>query len=267
MTGPGANAPPQRFPGAFPRVTDHLVRPEVTREEVIRGHKVVALPADKDHGDPHFRLDYVLGAHVAPGFVASTDLLTRFTEGSNFASDTCVRREGTDPATGDRYLEEVVFEVVNEQRLTGKARVSSKAAEMAARGVRRVFGIFPKTGAVGEWHGEWRPVPDGITDVCFARPLPVRAILHAAHADNAVATALVEKGNPVIQRVRADERREGRREAQQEAILHVLESRGVELSDGLRAQIRAVSDPWVLDQLLVRAAIEVDPAGIFPARG
>jgi hypothetical protein len=91
----------------FPRLDEHLVVPEVTRDEVIKGRRVVALPADAPHGDQHFRLDYVVGAHVAPGYEGSTELLTRVGKHSDFASDACIRKAGNDPATGSRYLEEV----------------------------------------------------------------------------------------------------------------------------------------------------------------
>jgi hypothetical protein len=46
---------------------ERLVQPE-TREQLLRGRRLVALPANPPHGDRHFRLDYALGAtlSVAP---------------------------------------------------------------------------------------------------------------------------------------------------------------------------------------------------------
>jgi len=63
--------------GPFPAVDDHLVEPEVTRDEIINGRRVVALPAEQPHADKHVDLAYVLRAHVAPGYRASVELITR----------------------------------------------------------------------------------------------------------------------------------------------------------------------------------------------
>jgi hypothetical protein len=116
-SAPGhACAPALRFPGvherSFPAVDDHIVRPE-TREEMVRGELIIAQPADPPHADRHARLDHVTLAHVAPGYIVSCELLTRFGPKSNFATDVCVRKEGTDPSSGRRYLEELAFEIVN----------------------------------------------------------------------------------------------------------------------------------------------------------
>src|SRR5436309_10349676 len=93
--------------GPFPRVDDHLVEPEVTRDEIIGGHRIVAMPANPPHANQQSRLDYVLQALVAPGYIASADLLTRHDQESDFASDACIYKEGVDPATDARYLEEI----------------------------------------------------------------------------------------------------------------------------------------------------------------
>ena len=62
--------------------------------------------------------------------IASQDVLSD----GDLATDTSVRRAGINPETGERYLEEMVFEVVNTQRLSD---VTAKAEELAGRGVRR----------------------------------------------------------------------------------------------------------------------------------
>ena len=77
---------------------------------------------------------------MAPGYAASTHLLTRYGPWSDFATDVCVRRQGRDPETGTRYLEEVCFEVVDAQ----------SNADVIARGVRRIFGIFVKGIGIGD---------------------------------------------------------------------------------------------------------------------
>jgi hypothetical protein len=112
-----------RLPGreSFPGVDDHLVVPEVTRDEIIGGRRVVAHPAHPPHADQHGELHYVLRAHKVSGYVASIDLLTRHAVDSDFASDSCLYKQGIEPATGGRHLEEIAFEVVSGQNV-GKAR-------------------------------------------------------------------------------------------------------------------------------------------------
>ena len=67
-----------RLPGAdpFPSLDERLVTPE-TREEVLRGRKIVAQPALDPHADRHCELDYIIRANVRPDFIAATDLITR----------------------------------------------------------------------------------------------------------------------------------------------------------------------------------------------
>jgi hypothetical protein len=194
----------------FPPLDERLVRPE-TREEMVRGRRVLAMPSNPSQGDRHFRLDYVIGAHVKEGYIGSTDLLTRSSESSDFATDTCIRRDGTDPRTGTRYLEELAFEVVNEQ---SPRDIAERAEDLTARGVRRVIAVFVKTGEVCEWSprsGTWRKLdPEAsFSDATLARPLRVGELLDAAEADNAVAQALLAKRNPVMIRAQEESRAEG----------------------------------------------------------
>src|SRR5262249_8465125 len=183
--------------------------------------------------DRQCELSYVIRAHVRPGYVGSAELLTRASVGSDFATDVCVRRQGTDPATGTRYLEELSFEIGNEQ---SERDVLEKAEELTARGVRRVIAVFVKTAEVREWSppmGAWRKLePDAIlSDPSLARPVRVRELLDAAEADNAVVEALRAKGNPAIARVREEGRAEGEARGRAEG-----EARG--RAEGLRAAVR-----------------------------
>ena len=82
--------------GDLPMINDHLIVPE-TPQEMVRG-RLLAMPCKEGHGDPHCQIDYLIRAHVRPGYVASTDLLTRWSKDSDFASDTCIRKAGTDPS-------------------------------------------------------------------------------------------------------------------------------------------------------------------------
>jgi hypothetical protein len=62
---------------AFPPLDEHLVEPEITRDEIIGGRRVVAMSALEPHADQQSDLDYVLRAHAAPGYRTAADLLTR----------------------------------------------------------------------------------------------------------------------------------------------------------------------------------------------
>src|SRR5262245_14886691 len=116
LKAPGASGQPVRLPGerSFPPVDEHLVDAEVTRDEIIGGRRVFAMPAKAPHATRQFKLDYALEPHIAPGYIGAADLLTRVDADSDFASDACVYREEIDPQTGTRHLEEIVFEVVSE---------------------------------------------------------------------------------------------------------------------------------------------------------
>jgi hypothetical protein len=129
--------------------------------------------------------------------------LTRVNQGSNFATDVAVFMKGTDPATGVRYLEELSFEVVNEQSASD---VRDKAEDLIRRGVRRVFAIFIKKGQVAEWSRgkqDWEFLPANavLTDNLFIRPISVGALLDAAVAEMEVAKALWQKENPVLKEI------------------------------------------------------------------
>ena len=267
LKAPGSSGSPMRLPGrgSLPQVDDHLVVPEITRDEIIGGARVVASPAQPPHATQHFELDYLLRAHMAPGYRGATDLITRYDVRSDFASDACVFRGGIDPATGARYLEEIAFEVVSEQN---QRHVTEKALRMHRRGVRRIFTIWIKGQRVCEWSPEtrsWRLLDAGsqIEDPCLVAPLPVAALLDAAVADNAVVEALVAKGNPAIRKREAVAeaqgeargRAEGRAEGMAEAVLRILEARGVAVGEPQRQEILRCYDLDRLDRWLRRATV------------
>jgi len=272
LKAPGRSGLAVHLPGrgSFPAIDDHLVKPEVTRDEIIGGRKVIALPALPAHGNQHSDLDYVLKAHVGPGYRSSVDLLTRFDVDSDFASDVCVYRTGVDPETGGRFLEEIAFEVVSEQN---ERVVSEKAPRMLRRGVRRVFAIFVKgQRRVCEWStasGGWQTLDpaSSIEDPCLAVPLPVSVLLDAAEADNAVVEALAAKGNPAIRRREAAARSEGKAEGKiegkaeakteerAESVLKVLAARHVIVTEAQRMEVLSCRDLGRLDRWLQKAVL------------
>jgi len=261
--------------GPFPPVDEHLVEPEVTRDEIIGGRRVVAMPANPPHADQQSAVVQVLRSCVAPGYRGSTELLTRVDQDSDFATDACIRKEGTDPATGTRYLEELAFEVVSEQKAWS---VTEKASRMYRRGVRRIFGVFLKSDQVCEWSAEcqsWLPLDRGsqIEDRCLVTPLHVAALLDASAADIAVVKGLAAQGNPELKR-REDAARsegeaaglaEGRAEASAEAVLKVLAARGIAVSEAQRQEILGCQDldrldRWLRQAVLASSADEVTSA-------
>ena len=254
LKAPGRSGHSLHLPGrgSFPPVDEHLVEPEVTRDEIIGGRRIVATPALEPHADQHGELQYVLRAHVAPGYLASVDLLTRFDVKSDFASDACVRKAGTDPQTSARYLEEIAFEVVSEQK---EQDASEKALEMHRRGVRRIFAVFIKSRQVREWspEGGWQVLDSTsrIEDPCLAKPMEVAALLDAAVADDAVVEALAAKGNRATRRLEAAARSEGRAES----ILQFLDARGIAVSESQRGRILRCDDLGQLDRWARRAAL------------
>ncbi|MEE8586647.1 MAG: hypothetical protein V3T83_17535 [Acidobacteriota bacterium] len=276
MQAPGAASSPSsyRLPGApsHLRVDDHVVEPESSRREVMIGGRIVqALPANAPHGMQNADLDYVLRAHLAPGYRVTTDLLTRFDKLNDFASDTAVLKDGTDPATGRRHLEELAFEVVSEQQ--SEKVVTAKAPTMLRRGVRRVFALFLKKGELREWQpgedarrgGRWVLLdPDSsIADPALSRPVPIRAVLDAAHSDEAVAEALLARGIPALRRNRAEAIAEGEAKGKADAILTVLEKRGLAPDADARSRLRSCKDLTALDHWLERALAVGSLADIF----
>jgi hypothetical protein len=283
LKAPGAveSGPSIRLPGrgSFPRVDDHLVEPEVTRDEIIGGRRVVAQPAEPPHAHGHGVAYYALQAHLPPGYLGAVDLLTRHGPDSDFATDACAYKDGVDPETGDRYLEEIAFEVVSEQSMKD---VTEKAELMYRRGVRRIFAIFVKGNQrVCEWSPEshtWRTLDRDslIEDPCLVRPLVVAALLDAATADNAVVEALAAKGNPAL-RSREDKARsegdsqgeargraEGRLEGQAQTILKVLEARDLVVSPTQRQEILGCHELARLDRWSYRAALASSIDEVLP---
>ena len=231
----------------FPAVDDHLVEPEVSREEIIRGRRVQTMGANKEHAEAHLRADFLISPHVVEGRVAATDLLTRVNEGSNFATDVSIRREGLDPRTGKRYLEEVSFEVVNEQSLRD---ATEKAEDLMARGIRRFFGIFVKRNEVREWSREKNafvtlPIDGVIEDPTFIRPISVRALLDRAHAELEVAKALIQKNNPVIVQLKQHAIDEGGLQGRRAVLRELLEDEFGELDSSVTSRMATAS----IDQL------------------
>ena len=264
MRLPAADEPPRPDPD------DHLVEPG-TRYEVFEGERVYVSPARPGHGDIHARLDKVIDHHVASGYKASADLLTRRSQDSDFATDTSVRRKGRNPATGHRYLEELSFEIFFQE---SREYARTRARQVLASGVRRMFGIFARERyrdsdvddvveyTVAEWSAElddWRMLAPGdvIEDPALHLPIPVEALIDGLASDDAAARALLAKQNRVLNHAleerEAQVRREERLATMRENLFHLLEHRRIPLDAAQRGRIDTCDDPVTLQRWLLRA--------------
>ena len=290
MLAPGASAAsstPLRCPAErdrLPRLDEHLL-PEDSPYEIIDGRRVLCM-ANPEHAGPQLDIGSVLRFHLAPGYRAMVELTTRadtlppppdldpnaavFPETvQELRSDVSILKEGTDPRTGDRYVEDLSFEVVNEQSLSD---LRKKARRLSERGVRRVFGLVVKRRRLLEWSRDkedFELVREDafLEDRCLRLPVRVKALLDVAEVDNAVAQALIARDNQVINELRREERREGHqeghREGQQQALLTLLAARGFALPDQVRARILACSDQADLTRWIFRAATATALHDIF----
>lgn len=256
----GVQFPPVTHPSPHPRLDDHLV-PGETREEMLRGELIYAAPAKEPHADRHNELDYVVRAHIKSGYIASTDLLTRAGPGSDFATDTAVRKSGIDPESGTRYLEELAFEIVSTQ---STRHITMRTEDLSNRGVRRLLAIFVARNEVCEWStNEHRFVPlsldSQLDDPTLARPIPIRALLDAALADDAVVDALDTKGNRRLREIKAHEHRVGLESGREQGLLDGIESicriLGIELTPERRAYLREL-DVAALRRLLAQVEVQ-----------
>lgn len=128
VLAPGAGAEP---PAGDPLPVDERLAPPETRIEYIGGVEYFAAPSDEPHGKRHHKVDYVVGAHVAKGYGAAVDMLTRTAETSDFAPDVSIYPDERNPATGRRKLEEIAIEVTSEQAIEGK--IEAVLAVLASR--------------------------------------------------------------------------------------------------------------------------------------
>ena len=259
---------------------DHLVEPG-TRCEVFEGEIVYVPPARPGHGDIHSRLNAVIGHHTAPGYTASSDLLTRRSHDNDFATDTSLRRSGRNPATGYRYLEELSFEIFFQET---REYACARARQVVASGVRRMFGIFveerwPGSDAVGmldysvaEWSAardDWRVLAPGevIEDPALLLPMPVEALIDEYASEDAAARALLARNNPVLQEhddeVHGKGHAAGRLAVTRENIFELLEHRKITLDAAQRARIAACDDLAILKRWLLRATEVRDAAELL----
>lgn len=218
--------------------------------EIVGGEVFAVSPAHEPHGSRHSKLSALLEAYAQDGYNAACDMLTRTAEREDFAPDGSIYPLARDPSTGGRQLEELAFEVVSTESL---AHAGRKATSLIRRGVRRVFAIDVER----ERGLEWSTATDGweilgadaaIDDAVLVAPLSVRDLVSASRSDDAVARALLARGNPVMTEALAVRHAEGKAEGKAEALVVLLSARAVPLPEVHRARILATHD----DATLVR---------------
>jgi len=254
--------PAARRRAPLPAVDERLVMPE-TRYEVIDGKVEYVPPSDEPHGSRHSKVSTLLEIHAAKDYDVASDMLTRTSAKGDMAPDASVFPVARDRQTGGRQLEELAFEVLGTERL---GHAAAKARALAARGVRRVFAIDVERRRALEWSAQtngWEILPaDGaIEDRALVKPLPLRALVEAAKADDAVAEALIAKKNAVIEAAiqkatRKAERKGkqlGKREGKIAALLSILEARGLRISKKAAKRIQTEDDEAVVDAWIRRA--------------
>ncbi len=150
-----------------------------------------------------------------------------------------------------------------------------KAAKLVSRGVRRVFAIDVEHSRAFEWSGalgDWSILDstDSIIDPALEVPLPIESLIHAARTDDAVARALIAKGNPVFAQARARDRdagkaaglaegraeglAEGARLATANAVLRMLAARNIAVDDRTRTRILGEPAMAQLERWIERSA-------------
>jgi Uma2 family endonuclease len=243
-----------------------------TRYEIIDGRVAYVSPAKEPHGSRHSKAAALLEAHVKGTYDVAADMLTRTSAETDFAPDISVFLHARDPQTGGRRIEELAFEILDTQKLGAAA---TKARLLAARGVRRLFAIDVKKKRALEWSrptNTWKMLPGNgvIEDPAFVVPLSIQALVVAGKADDAVAGALLAKGNAVLvqegERLRAEGkvegkiegksegRIEGKAEGKAEALLAFLKARGLRIAKTDETTILDTRDVRVLDRWLGLAA-------------
>jgi Uma2 family endonuclease len=248
----------------LPAVDERLIMPE-TRYELIDGEVAYVSPALEPHASRHSKLSALLEAYAADDYNAASDMLTRTSEESDMAPDGSLYPAARDPRTGGRQLEELAFEVVSTETL---ANAGAKAAALMARGVRRVYAIDVERKRALEWSLEtraWEILPgDGaIEDRALVLPLPIRDLVEAAKADDAVARALIAKNNPVIVSAVNEGKADGKVEGKAEAVLEVLRARELAVTSEIEAQILTCRELSQLEVWLRRAVTVTRAEDLF----
>jgi len=152
--------------------------------------------------------------------------------------------------------------------------LAAKISELLAAGTRMVWVVYltgPRRVEVHESGQDVRLVRPGeelTAPGILQNPVPVNALYdrEAAHAAT-LRNLLQRQGYRDLDQIRGEGRQEGRQEGQQqtlrEAILAVLQARGLAAGDAARSVLAAIDDPGALRRLLTRAATAATADQVF----
>lgn len=192
--------------------------------ELDDGKLVYVPPAEEPHAVSHGALGALLWAHRASDRSVAIDMLTRVSELSERAPDAAIYPAQRDPRTGGRQLEELAFEIMSTETRSDAAH---KADQLSKRGVRRVFAIDIVRKRAFEWSAkleDWTILASNasIEDPALAVPLPISALVDAAHAEAAMVRAFRERRHPEFIAEREEGREQGRQEGRVAALRAML---------------------------------------------
>lgn len=252
----------------MPAVDDRLVAPE-SGAEIIDGRVIHVMGSNSPHATRHFEAAHVFAGALAEGYEGAVDMLTRMDADNDAAPDISVFPSAPDPVTGGRQLEEIAVELLDTERLS---HATSKAAKLAARGVRRLFGVKIPTRRVYEWsrdNGDWEQLDDDgvIEDRCFRVAIPVRALIDRVLADDTVARALLAARNRVIEGELTAREARGRAGAMAASVLRVLDRRGIAVDAESRARVLACDELATLERWLDHAVTAARVEEVFDGEG
>ncbi|HEY2290837.1 MAG TPA: hypothetical protein VGM86_09070 [Thermoanaerobaculia bacterium] len=127
LKAPGASGGFLRLPGrgSSPAVDDHLVAPEVTRDEIIAGRRVVAFPAEAPHGDKRVEIESLLRLHVVNALLDSALVLRAVIQALIIQGDPAIQElreaakaEGIARGMVARGIAESILEVLEMRGIT-----------------------------------------------------------------------------------------------------------------------------------------------------
>ena len=251
---------PQPEPKPRTLAPDDRIVAEGKPFEIIDGRLVVVPPSGEPHGNRQIAVGALITAHLASGWRAATEMLTRVAHDSDFAAGVAIYREGK-TADGARHMEEIAIEIKSSQSWSDLRR---RAELLTRAGVRILLVVDVVKQRAHRWNTATERFDDLdpdtlIDDEAFVTPVPVRAMLDEARVDAANLDAMRAKGLPElaqsIDAARGEGEAQGLARGKAESVVSVLAARRLDISDEERDQILSCTDLCRLDRWLTAAVV------------
>ncbi len=255
---------PQPEPTPKKLAPDDRIVAEGKPFEIIDGRLVVVPPSGEPHGNRQIAVGALITAHLASGWRAATEMLTRVAHDSDFAADVAIYREGK-TTDGARHVEEIAIEIKSSQSWSDLRR---RAELLTRAGVRILLVVDVVKQRAHRWNTTTERFDDldpdtVIDDEAFVTPVPVRAMLDEALVDAANLDAMRAKGLPELERSIDAARDAGLAKGKAESVVSVVAARRLDISDAQREQILSCMDIGRLDQWLTAAVTVGSVAELF----